>query len=204
MFQYFSRRAIKVVMLAYEELRRLGHDYLGVETLLLGLIAERTGVAAKLLRLNSVYLNNARVTAEHLIGLGSGDVGQEIPYNSGTLCIFQAAVEESRQDKYQDYVDTEHLLLSLIKEGDDTSTDLTTTGAFKMLQNLGVEPLTLREQLINIIEQPERETILDPPQSLPQRDEDILTQIADLLKNLSPAAKQELAIRLLGENQNLL
>lgn len=202
MFQYFSERAIRVMMLANEEARLMGHDYVGVETILLGLIAEGTGVAAKLLRLNGVHLNDARIAAEHLIGLSSSASIEERSFSSGAFHVFQVAVEESRQDKHQGRVQTEHLLLSLIRE-ENISEDATSMGAFKMLQNLGVEPSMLRSQLINI-KQPGGETILDSPQSLPQKDEDVLAQIAELAESLSPGVKQQLAIRLLAENQNLL
>lgn len=80
MFERFTEKAIKVIMLAQEEARRLGHNFVGTEQILLGLIGEGTGVAAKVLRSMGVNLKDARIEVEKIIGRGSGFVAVEIPF----------------------------------------------------------------------------------------------------------------------------
>jgi hypothetical protein len=82
MFERFTEKAIKVIMLAQEEARRLGHNFVGTEQILLGLIGEGTGVAAKVLKSMGVNLKDARVEVEKIIGRGSGFVAVEIPFNA--------------------------------------------------------------------------------------------------------------------------
>lgn len=78
MFERFTEKAIKVIMLAQEEARRLGHNFVGTEQILLGLIGEGTGIAAKTLKSLGVTLRDARVEVEKIIGRGSGFVAVEI------------------------------------------------------------------------------------------------------------------------------
>ena len=80
MFERFTEKAIKVIMLAQEEARRLGHNFVGTEQILLGLIGEGTGVAAKVLKSMGVNLKDARIEVEKIIGRGSGFVAVEIPF----------------------------------------------------------------------------------------------------------------------------
>ena len=80
MFERFTEKAIKVIMLAQEEARRLGHNFVGTEQILLGLIGEGTGIAAKVLKSMGVNLKDARVEVEKIIGRGSGFVAVEIPF----------------------------------------------------------------------------------------------------------------------------
>ena len=79
MFERFTEKAIKVVMLSQEESRRLGHNFVGTEQILLGLIGEGTGVAYKVLRSVNLTLKDARMEVERIIGRGSGFVAVEIP-----------------------------------------------------------------------------------------------------------------------------
>ena len=80
MFERFTEKAIKVIMLAQEEARRLGHNFVGTEQILLGLIGEGTGIAAKTLKSMGVNLKDARQEVEKIIGRGSGFVAVEIPF----------------------------------------------------------------------------------------------------------------------------
>src|SRR5271155_343008 len=79
-FERFTEKAVKVIMLAQEEARRLGHNFVGTEQILLGLIGEGTGIAAKTLKSMGVNLKDARVEVEKIIGRGSGFVAVEIPF----------------------------------------------------------------------------------------------------------------------------
>ena len=96
MFERFTEKAIKVIMLAQEEARRLGHNFVGTEQILLGLIGEGTGVAAKVLKSMGVNLKDARVEVEKIIGRGSGFVAVEIPSHHGPS-EFLSLLEEARQ-----------------------------------------------------------------------------------------------------------
>lgn len=97
MFERFTEKAIKVVMLAQEEARRLGHNFVGTEQVLLGLIGESTGIAAKVLKSMGVNLKDARVEVEKIIGRGSGFVAVEIPFTPRAKRVLELSLEEARQ-----------------------------------------------------------------------------------------------------------
>lgn len=97
MFERFTEKAIKVVMLAQEEARRLGHNFVGTEQILLGLIGESTGIAAKVLKGMGVNLKDARVEVEKIIGRGSGFVAVEIPFTPRAKRVLELALDEARQ-----------------------------------------------------------------------------------------------------------
>jgi Clp amino terminal domain, pathogenicity island component len=97
MFERFTEKAIKVVMLAQEEARRLGHNFVGTEQILLGLIGESTGIAAKVLKGMGVNLKDARVEVEKIIGRGSGFVAVEIPFTPRAKRVLELSLEEARQ-----------------------------------------------------------------------------------------------------------
>lgn len=96
MFERFTEKAIKVVMLAQEEARRLGHNFVGTEQLLLGLIGESTGIAAKVLKSMGVNLKDARTEVEKVIGRGSGFVAVEIPFTPRAKRVLELSLEEAR------------------------------------------------------------------------------------------------------------
>lgn len=97
MFERFTEKAIKVVMLAQEEARRLGHNFVGTEQILLGLIGESTGIAAKVLKSMGVTLKEARTEVEKIIGRGSGFVAVEIPFTPRAKRVLEMSLEEARQ-----------------------------------------------------------------------------------------------------------
>src|SRR5271155_2856581 len=101
MHERFTEKGIKVIMLAQEESRRLGHNFLSTEQILLGLIGEGTGIAAKTLKSMGVNLKNAGVEVEKLIGRGSGKVTIEIPMTDKANQALQRAWEESQKSGSQ-------------------------------------------------------------------------------------------------------
>lgn len=113
MFERFSEKAIKVIMLAQEESRRMGHNFVGTEQILLGLSGEGTGIAAKVLRAHNVKLKDLRATVLGIIGKGSGSVSVEIPFTPNAKKLLEAAWNAAR-DLGHNYVGTEHLLLGLL------------------------------------------------------------------------------------------
>ncbi|CAL9247573.1 unnamed protein product [Arabidopsis halleri] len=97
MFERFTERAIKVIMLAQEEARRLGHNFVGTEQILLGLIGEGTGIAAKVLKSMGINLKDSRVEVEKIFGRGSGFVAVEIPCTPRAKRVLEFSLEEARQ-----------------------------------------------------------------------------------------------------------
>lgn len=97
MFERFTPEAIKVIMLAQEESRCMGHNCVGTEQMLLGLIGEGTGIAAKVLRSMGVNLKDARIEVEKIIGRGSGFVAVEIPFTTRAKRVLEFSLEEARQ-----------------------------------------------------------------------------------------------------------
>jgi ATP-dependent Clp protease ATP-binding subunit ClpC len=142
MFERFTEKAIKVIMLAQEEARRLGHNFVGTEQILLGLIGEGTGVAAKVLKSMGVNLKDARIEVEKIIGRGSGFVAVEIPFTPRAKRVLELSLEEARQLGHN-YIGTEHLLLGLIREGEGV--------AARVLENLGVDLSKVRTQVIRML-----------------------------------------------------
>ena len=97
MFERFTEKAIKVIMLSQEEARRLGHNFVGTEQILLGLIGEGTGIAAKVLKSMGINLKDSRVEVEKIIGRGSGFVAVEIPFTPRAKRVLELSLEEARQ-----------------------------------------------------------------------------------------------------------
>jgi ATP-dependent Clp protease ATP-binding subunit ClpC len=139
MFEHFTSQAIRVIMLAQEEARRLGHNFVGTEQILLGLIGEGNGVAAKVLSDMGVTLKDARREVEKIIGRGSGFVPPEIPFTPKVKSLFEQAFKEART-LGNNYISTEHLLLGLTEAGEGV--------AAKVLQNLGIELKDMRTAVI--------------------------------------------------------
>ncbi|PIQ24305.1 ATP-dependent Clp protease ATP-binding subunit ClpC [bacterium (Candidatus Blackallbacteria) CG17_big_fil_post_rev_8_21_14_2_50_48_46] len=142
MFERFTEKAIKVIMLAQEEARRLGHNFVGTEQILLGLIGEGTGIAAKTLKSLGVTLRDARVEVEKIIGRGSGFVAVEIPFTPRAKRVLELSWDEARQLGHN-YIGTEHLLLGLIREGEGV--------AVRVLENVGVELARVRSTVIRML-----------------------------------------------------
>jgi len=149
MFERFTEKAIKVIMLAQEEARRLGHNFVGTEQVLLGLIGEGTGVAAKTLKTMGVNLKDARVEVEKIIGRGSGFVAVEIPFTPRAKRVLELSWDEARQLGHN-YIGTEHLLLGLIREGEGI--------AARVLENLGVDLNKVRTNVIKMLGETKTQT----------------------------------------------
>jgi ATP-dependent Clp protease ATP-binding subunit ClpC len=142
MFERFTEKAIKVIMLAQEEARRLGHNFVGTEQILLGLIGEGTGIGAKVLKSMGVSLKDARIEVEKIIGRGSGFVAVEIPFTPRAKRVLELSLEEARQLGHN-YIGTEHLLLGLIREGEGV--------AARVLENLALDLSKVRTQVIRLL-----------------------------------------------------
>jgi ATP-dependent Clp protease ATP-binding subunit ClpC len=154
MFQRFTEKALKVITLAQEESRSSGHNYIADEQILLGLIKEGGALAFKALKEANVTLDVARSEVRKFVGDGSDRVDLEIPYTPYAKRVLELAWDEARQLRHN-YIGTEHLLLSLVREGDGV--------AVKVLQKLDVDLLELQGHLIeSIIEIEKKEATRNP------------------------------------------
>ena len=142
MFEHFTNAAIAVIMQAQEEARRLGHNFVGSEQLLLGIVKEGSSIAARVLSDFGVSLANSRAEVESIIGRGSGNGPTEIPFTPKVKQVFEQAFQEARKLDHP-YIEPEHLLLSLTQNVESV--------AYRVLNNLGVDPNQVRTQLIRTI-----------------------------------------------------
>ena len=142
MFERFTEKAIRVIMLAQEEARRLGHNFVGTEQILLGLVGEGSGVASKTLKSMGISLKDARAEVEKIIGRGSGFVAVEIPFTPRAKKVLELSWDEARQLGHN-YIGTEHLLLGLLREGHGVGV--------KVLENLGVDLNKCRANIVKLL-----------------------------------------------------
>jgi ATP-dependent Clp protease ATP-binding subunit ClpC len=143
MFNRFTERARKVIILAKEEARRFNHDYIGTEHILLGLIREGEGVAANVLQKMGVSLENIRLEIEKLVQPGPAtQIIGDIPFTPRSKKALELAAEEARSLGHN-YIGTEHLLLGLIREGEGVSS--------QVLLNLGLDLNTVRNQVMELL-----------------------------------------------------
>jgi ATP-dependent Clp protease ATP-binding subunit ClpA len=142
MFQRFTDRARRVVVLAQEEASRLDHGYIGTEHILLGLIHEGEGVAAEALKALGISLGPVRQQVEEIIGRGQEAPQGHIPFTPRAKKVLELSLRESRQLGH-DYIGTEHILLGLIREGDGV--------AAQVLVRLGADQNRVRQQVIQLL-----------------------------------------------------
>ena len=139
----FTERAQRVILIAQEEAKRLNHDYVGTEHILLGLIALGEGVAAQVLANLGVDLRRVRAEIEKIVGTGDNVMLLgEIPFTPRAKKVLELAVEEA-QNMGHSHVGTEHLLLGLIREEEGV--------AAQVLENLGVRLDIVREEVISLL-----------------------------------------------------
>ncbi len=143
-FDKFTERARKVLTLAQEEAQRFNHNYIGTEHLLLGLVREGDGVAAKVLANLGVDLNKVRSAVEFIIGRGDRTVTGDIGLTPRAKKVIELAVDEARRLNHH-YIGTEHLLLGLVREGEGI--------AAGVLESLGVSLDKVRNQIIHVLNQ---------------------------------------------------
>jgi ATP-dependent Clp protease ATP-binding subunit ClpC len=184
MFERFTHRARRVVVLAQEESQRLSHNYIGSEHLLLGLLAEQEGVAARALESLNVTLTAAREQVEEIIGPGQQTPHGHIPFTPRAKKILELALREALT-MGSEAIDTEHLLLGLIDEGDGVGAQI--------LQRLGATVQAVREAVARLITaEPEAAEVTGPgsePRAVSVTRQvrirvDALTEMNDLLASI--------------------
>src|SRR5574341_2684285 len=142
MFERFTDRARRVVVLAQEEARLLNHNYIGTEHILLGLIHEGEGVAAKALESLGISLEAVRAQVEEIIGQGQSTPTGHIPFTPRAKTVLEMALREALQLGHN-YIGTEHILLGLIREGEGV--------AAQVLVKLGADLSRVRQQVIQLL-----------------------------------------------------
>jgi ATP-dependent Clp protease ATP-binding subunit ClpC len=142
MFNRFTQRAQKVLQLAQEEAIRMKHESIGTEHILLGLIREGGGIAAKALEAIDVGFETIEQGVEKLVGSGTKDVGPIVHYTPRAKKVIELSVDESRKLGHS-YIGTEHILLALIREGEGV--------AARVLNNAGVSLNKARQQVLQLL-----------------------------------------------------
>jgi len=142
LFERFTDRARRVVVLAQEEARLLNHNYIGTEHILLGLIHEGEGVAAKALESLGISLEAVRNQVEEIIGQGGSSPSGHIPFTPRAKKVLELSLREALQLGHN-YIGTEHILLGLIREGEGV--------AAQVLVKLGADLSRVRQQVIHLL-----------------------------------------------------
>ena len=184
MFERFTDRARRVVVLAQEESRLLSHNYIGTEHLLLGLLAEQEGVAARALESLNVTLEAAREQVLEIIGPGQPQPSGHIPFTPRAKKILELSLREALT-MGSEVIDTEHLLLGLIDEGDGVGAQI--------LQRLGATAQAVREAVARLSNAEPEAGVVTGPGSEPRAVSvgrrvlirvDALTEVTDLLASI--------------------
>lgn len=142
MWEPFTERARRSIVLAQEEAARLGNNYIGTEHLLLGIISEGESVAAKVLENLGISLEKVRAEVESIVGKGTQTSSQEMVFTPRAKRVIELAFEEARSLAHN-YIGTEHLLLGLVREGEGV--------AARVLANLSVDPQKIRAQITQLL-----------------------------------------------------
>ncbi|KAF5205309.1 Atp-dependent clp protease atp-binding subunit clpa-like protein [Thalictrum thalictroides] len=139
-FDHFTAEALQAIIIAYDESRRLGHNYVGTEHIMIGLIAQKTDIAAKVFKLMGINLEDTRLEVLKTIGRGNGFFPVEIPFTYRATRVLDHALAEATL-LCHDNIGTAHLLLGLIREEDSV--------AVTVLQRLGIDDLNKIRNQVN-------------------------------------------------------
>jgi ATP-dependent Clp protease ATP-binding subunit ClpC len=142
MFEWFTDRARRVVVLAQEEARLLNHNYIGTEHILLGLVHEREGVAARALESLNIRLDAVRRDVEELVGQGGSPPSERIPFTPRAKKVLELSLREAIQVGHN-YIGTEHILLGLLREGEGI--------ACQVLVKLGAKLPKVRARVLQLV-----------------------------------------------------
>ena len=153
MFERFTDRARRVVVLARDEARTLNHNYIGTEHILLGLIHEGEGVAAKALHAVDISMAEVRYEVEEIIGRGHAPPAGHIPFTPHAKKVLELSLREAFQLGHN-YIGTEHILLGLIREGEGV--------AAQVLQKMGADLDPIRRQIVQLLQGLPARRLLSP------------------------------------------
>ncbi|MEK9578252.1 MAG: Clp protease N-terminal domain-containing protein, partial [Aquiluna sp.] len=180
MFEKFTDKARRVVVLAQEEAKLLNHNYIGTEHILLGLIREGEGVAAKALEALNINLEQVREQVQDIIGQGQQSPSGHIPFTPRAKKVLELSLREALQLGHS-YIGTEHLLLGLIREGEGV--------AAQVLTKLGADTNKVRQQVIQLLSgfQGKETVSVGGENNPPQKGSQVLDQYG---RNLTQAAAE--------------
>ncbi len=145
MFERFTERARQVVVLAQEEARTLKHNYIGTEHLLLGLLREDTGLAARVLESLDITIERARGQVVRIVGSGEEVTSGQIPFTPRAKAVMEMALREALSLGH-DYIGTEHILLAVVRENEGV--------AARILRDFDADPETVRGEVIRMLSGP--------------------------------------------------
>ncbi len=188
-FGRFTERAQRALIYAQEEARNLGHNYVGTEHLLLGLLKEGEGAAAQVLKGLGIDINKVREQVESLVGKGNYNFTEGFGYTPRTKRVMELSFYEARNLGHN-YVGTEHLLLSLIREGEGV--------ASRILKDSGVDLQNARDQIIKMLKEEGVET--HPPAGKKKTDTPVLDQFGRDLTYMASEGKLDPVI---GRDQEI-
>jgi len=153
-FERFTERTRQVVVLAQSEARALKHNYIGTEHLLLGLLREEEGVAARVLRSFDITVEEVRAQVARIVGQGDEVVGGQVPFTPRSKKILELSLREAL-DLGHNYIGTEHILLGLMREGEGV--------AVRILLDFGASPAAVRDEVLRLLTSSRGETGGPPP-----------------------------------------
>ncbi|HET6754918.1 MAG TPA: Clp protease N-terminal domain-containing protein [Jiangellaceae bacterium] len=191
MFERFTERARRVVVLAQEEARALSHNYIGTEHILLGLIHENEGVAAKSLESIGISLDVVRTQVEEIIGEGRITPSGQIPFTPRAKKVLELSLRESMQLGHN-YIGTEHILLGLIREGEGL-------GA-QVLVKLGADLNRVRQQVIEMLSRHQGSEEFDILATAAEREFGTYDEVIGLLRDIARRVKR-IEQRLVGDDE---
>jgi ATP-dependent Clp protease ATP-binding subunit ClpC len=191
MFERFTERARRVVVLAQEEARALSHNYIGTEHILLGLIHENEGVAAKSLESIGISLDVVRTQVEEIIGEGRITPSGQIPFTPRAKKVLELSMRESIQLGHN-YIGTEHILLGLIREGEGL-------GA-QVLVKLGADLNRVRQQVIEMLSRHQGSEESDILATAAEREFGAYDEVIGLLRDIARRVKR-IEQRLVGDDE---
>jgi ATP-dependent Clp protease ATP-binding subunit ClpC len=191
MFERFTERARRVVVLAQEEARALSHNYIGTEHILLGLIHENEGVAAKSLESIGISLDVVRTQVEEIIGEGRITPSGQIPFTPRAKKVLELSLRESMQLGHN-YIGTEHILLGLIREGEGL-------GA-QVLVKLGADLNRVRQQVIEMLSRHQGSEEFDILATAAAREFGTYDEVIGLLRDIARRVKR-IEQRLVGDDE---
>ena len=194
MFERFTDRARRVVVLAQEEARMLNHNYIGTEHILLGLIHEGEGVAAKALEALDINRDAARAQVEEIIGQGQQAPSGHIPFTPRAKKVLELSLREALQLGHN-YIGTEHILLGLIREGEGV--------AAQVLVKLGADLNRVRQQVIQLLSGYQGEKNQGGPAGQSEGTPSTSTVLDQFGRNLTQAARDGQLDPVIGRAQEI-
>lgn len=171
-FERFTESANNVITIAKEEAKSLGHNFVGSEQILLGLIKESSGIAANILKSQGIKYEDAHIKVKEIIGLGSGTLTGNFPFTSRAKRIIDLSLETAREQEKK-YVSTGHILLGILKEGGGI--------AQQVLERLGIDLQNLQNQTNRAIQLSVKSSNLNPEDDLSSEKGIDYTRLRDLL-----------------------